>query len=93
MPLVGHRNASLNEERMATIDILREIFAQYFGLPMDGFGEETPPSEIEKWDSTSHVGLVLEIERRFEIEFTPSELARLTSVGAIRTLVDRKRAA
>ena len=78
---------------MTTLDTLKEIFGRYFGQSFDGFGEETLRTEIEKWDSTAHVGLVLEIERQFDIEFTPSELARLTSVGAIRALVDRKRAA
>lgn len=78
---------------MATLDTLKDIFGKYFDKQFDSFGEETSPAEIDKWDSTAHVGLVLEIEREFEIEFTPSELARLTNVGAIRDLVDRKRAA
>jgi acyl carrier protein len=78
---------------MTTLATLREIFGQYFGQQFDDFGEDTLQTDIEKWDSTAHVGLVLEIERRFNIEFTPSELARLTSVGAIRALVDRKRPA
>ncbi len=78
---------------MATIDTLKDIFDKYFEKQIAGFGEQTSPAEIDKWDSTAHVGLVLEIERQFEIEFTPSELARLTNVGAIRDLVDRKLAA
>ena len=78
---------------MTTIDTLQEIFGKVFEQKFNDFGQETSPAEIEKWDSTAHVGLILEIERQFEIEFTPSELARLTSVGAIRDLVDRKRAA
>lgn len=78
---------------MTTIDTLKDVFGKYFEKQFDSFGEETSPAEIDKWDSTAHVGLILEIERQFEIEFTPSELARLTSVGAIRDLVDRKLAA
>ena len=78
---------------MTTLATLKEIFGQYFGQRFDDLDEQTLQTDIEKWDSTAHVGLVLEIERRFDIEFTPSELARLTSVGAIRALVDRKRAA
>jgi len=78
---------------MTTLATLKEIFGQYFEQEFDGFGAQTLQTEIEKWDSVAHVGLVLEIERRFNIEFTPGELARLTSVGAIRDLVDRKREA
>ncbi len=81
------------ESEMDTIGRLRDIFDVFFEQKCQGFGETTSPAEIEKWDSTAHVGLVLEIERQFDIEFTPSELARLTNVGAIRDLVERKRAA
>lgn len=77
---------------MDTIGRLKDIFGAVFEQKFEVFGEATSPAEIEKWDSTAHVGLVLEIEREFDIEFTPSELGRLTSVGAIRDLVDRKRA-
>ena len=78
---------------MDTIERLADIFGSFFEQKFESFGEATSPTEIEKWDSTAHVSLVLEIERQFDIEFTPSELGRLTSVGAIRELVDRKRAA
>lgn len=78
---------------MDTIDRLRLIFEAYFKQPISGFSGTTSPLQIERWDSTAHVGLVLEIERQFDLEFTPSELGRLSSVGAIRDLLDRKLAA
>lgn len=75
---------------MDTVEKLKTIFEGYFKQPLGGFGAATTPAQIEKWDSTAHVGLVLEIERQFDLEFTPSELGRLTSVSAIRDIVDRK---
>jgi acyl carrier protein len=75
---------------MDTITKLRGIFEAYFALPLNEFGETTTPAQIEKWDSTAHVGLVLEIERQFDLEFNPSELGRLTSVGAIRHVLESK---
>ncbi len=78
---------------MDTIDRLKDIFSGFFQQPFEGFDEATSSAQIEKWDSTAHVGLVLEIERQFDIEFTPSELARLTNVGAIRDILNRKLAA
>lgn len=78
---------------MDTLGHLRDIFGSFFDQEFESFGETMSPADLEKWDSTAHVGLVLEIERHFDIEFTPSELGRLISVGAIRDLVDRKRTA
>lgn len=78
---------------MDTTTKLKAIFEGYFKQPIAVFDDTTSPSQIEKWDSTGHVGLVLEIERKFDLEFTPSELGRLSSVGAIRELLERKLAA
>jgi acyl carrier protein len=75
---------------MDTIPKLKVIFESHFKQPVTGFGETTSPVDIEKWDSIAHVGLVLEIERAFEIEFTPSELGKLTDVGAIAKLIELK---
>ena len=78
---------------MDTVAKLRKIFETYFKQPIDGFGETTSSSQFENWNSIAHVGLVLEIERQFDLEFTPSELGRLSSVGAIREVLERKLAA
>lgn len=78
---------------MDTIATLKIIFEAYFKQSIHGFGEDTSPTYVEKWDSASHVGLVLEIERQFDLEFTPSELGRLSDVRSIRDVVERKLAA
>jgi acyl carrier protein len=75
---------------MGTIAKLKVIFEAYFKQSIRGFGEDTSPARVEKWDSAAHVGLVLEIERQFDLEFTPSELGRLSGVGAIRDVIERK---
>lgn len=73
-----------------TIARLRAVFESHFDGPIEGFGASTSPAEVQKWDSTAHIELIMEIERIFAIEFTASELARLTNVGAIGKVVDGK---
>jgi acyl carrier protein len=78
---------------MDTIQSLREIFESELALKLDGFGPRTTAADIEQWDSTAHVSLVLAIETRFAIEFTPAELGKLNSVAAIRDIIEAKLAA
>lgn len=75
---------------MDTIASLRKIFESQFALTLPEFGPDTSPVDIDEWDSTAHVLLVLAIESQFAIEFTPAELGKLTSVGAICHLVESK---
>jgi acyl carrier protein len=75
---------------MSTIDQLRGIFEQVFNEKLAGFGPDLTPAEVENWDSTTHVSLVLAIEQHFSIAFTPAELGKLDSVGAIAAILDTK---
>jgi acyl carrier protein len=75
---------------MDMLQSIREIFEENLKLKLDRFDAETSPSDIDAWDSTAHVSLVLAIESRFSLQFTPIELGRLSSVGAIRDIVEAK---
>ncbi|MGE5270459.1 MAG: acyl carrier protein [Thiohalocapsa sp.] len=75
---------------MDTIEELRGVFADVFTAMPAAFGAATTPADIEQWDSTAHVSLILAIESRFGLEFTPTELGKVTSVGAIRDLIEAK---
>lgn len=44
---------------------------------------ETVASEVVGWDSIAHVGVIIAIEEKFEIEFTEEEISGLANVGAI----------
>ena len=76
-----------------TIAELKAIFERYFEGAIDGFDDSTSPAQIEKWDSNAHIGLLLEIEQHFNLKFTAIELDDLGNVGAIRKVLDARRAA
>jgi acyl carrier protein len=42
---------------------------------------ETTASQIEEWDSLSHIMLVVEIEKKFKIRFTAIEVQKFRNVG------------
>ena len=61
----------------------------------DSFPIADPMSfdDIPGWDSVGHMNLVTELESRFGISLDMDEIVGLDSVGAVRAIVARKRAA
>lgn len=72
------------------IEELRTIFESVFGERLSGFDRNMSPESFEKWDSTNHANLILEIERRFSIEFSPDEFVSLVSVGEMESAIRGK---
>ena len=52
---------------------------------------ETIASDIEGWDSLSHVNLIMAIERSFKIRFNQKELMAFKSVGDMIRCLDNRR--
>ncbi|WPL14176.1 acyl carrier protein [Thiorhodovibrio litoralis] len=48
--------------------------------------------DIPTWDSLSHMDLILAIESAYGLRLSGDEIADLTSVSAIRTLINQKEA-
>lgn len=48
---------------------------------------ETVASDVVGWDSIAHVGVIIAIEEKFEVEFTEEEISGLANVGAIMKCV------
>jgi acyl carrier protein len=77
---------------VTTLDRLRPIFERVFNGEIVDFGPHISPDDIKRWDSVTHVTLILEIEETFEIEFRVEDLGGLESVAAIAEAVDQLRA-
>jgi len=69
---------------------LHEIFADVMDKPGIELSRETSAKDIEEWDSITHVLLIVEVEKSFDVKFTASEIHKLQSVGDLADLVDRK---
>jgi acyl carrier protein len=60
---------------------LAGIFAKLFDV--SDFSEELSPQNVEKWDSFSHIELVMELERAFGVTVPAAEAGELYSVKGI----------
>lgn len=55
--------------------------------------EETTAADIEDWDSLTHILLISEIEKKFGIKFTSTEITRFQNVGELANSILSKKQA
>lgn len=69
---------------------LEEIFRFVFELPDGADPRGVEQSTEEKWDSASHVSLVVALESEFDVEIDAGEALRLTSFQEARSVLEEK---
>jgi acyl carrier protein len=69
------------------------IFRDFFDDDEIQVTDEMTAEEVEEWDSISHIGLVLAVEKEFGIQFTTFEMSNFDNVGELISLVGEKLAA
>jgi acyl carrier protein len=67
-------------------EIFREVFDDESIVLRDGLAA----SDVEGWDSLSHINLIFAIEKAFKIRFTTAEVTNLKNVGELGALIQRK---
>lgn len=66
---------------MSTVlDRVRQAASDVFGVPIAELTEASSPQTIEPWDSMGHLNLVLALEQAFAVQFSPEEIAAMTTV-------------
>mgnify|MGYP000913864934 CR=1 FL=1 len=61
-------------------DKVRQAVADVFGVELSGITPDSSPQTVEAWDSMGHLNLVLALEQAFGVQFSPEEIAAMTSV-------------
>jgi acyl carrier protein len=77
----------------------QEIYEKLTGIFHDVFDDESivvrpelSASDIDEWDSVSHIRLVLTVERTFNLKFSAFEIGKLKNVGEFVQLIKTKAA-
>ena len=66
---------------------LKEVISNVLGIPTVEINNDSSPDNIEKWDSLSHLKLVMAIESEFNVELSPEDSMDMLSVKLIRIIL------
>ena len=67
----------------------REVIAAVLGVDSAAITDADSAQTIPHWDSVVHLQLLLALEAEFGVQFSPDEMAQLSTVGLIRQRVLR----
>jgi acyl carrier protein len=88
MPSLGLAAEAVAEVLLS--DEVRTIAASVFGVPESEITPESSPETVEVWDSLKQLYLILALEERFGVEFSPIEIEGISSMGSIVSLLEEK---
>jgi len=70
--------------------LVAEVFQEVLDIDDLVLTRETTADQVDGWDSLAHVRIVIAIEQAFGIRFDTAEVAGLTNVGDLFTLIEYK---
>ena len=62
---------------------LKKIFINVFQMRNINITNKSSMKNIEKWDSLNHIGLINEIEEKFNLHFNDEEIVQMTNYKII----------
>jgi acyl carrier protein len=77
----------------STLEQVRHIASDIFGVPVDKVTAESSPETIENWDSMQHLNLVLAVEEKFGVQLEPEDIEQMKNVGAVAAVVEKLQSA
>jgi len=70
---------------------LTTVFREVFDDPSLVLRDDLTASNVEGWDSLSHINMIVAVEREFQIRFSLADISRLKDVGELISLIEQKR--
>jgi acyl carrier protein len=69
---------------------LTRVFRDIFDDPLLQIEDSTTASDIDDWDSLTHIDLIVQVEKEFGIKFSTGEVRGLKNVGDFIALIAKK---
>lgn len=77
-------------DRIELMKKVTSIFCDVLDEEEIQLSETSTADDVEDWDSLSHVLILAELEKSFEIRFNTREIEGLENVGAMLDLISSK---
>lgn len=68
---------------------LEQVVARVLRCAVTDLDDESSTRTIASWDSLRHIEVVMELEEAFSLAFPPMQAAAMTSMGAIRRVLQQ----
>ena len=62
----------------------RDVIEAVLAVDGGAITDTDSPRSIPQWDSVAHLQLLLALEAEFGVQFSPDEMAQLSTIGLIR---------
>lgn len=69
---------------------MKAVFAKVLRVPAEQVNFESSPKTLSNWDSLRHVELVVEMEEKYNVSFSATEVFALTSVKGFCEMLAKK---
>jgi acyl carrier protein len=56
---------------------VKEVIASVLNIDSSEIKDDASPDNIEKWDSLSHMNIIITLEERFKIRFSDEQIVRM----------------
>lgn len=66
---------------------IKKIAAEVFEVQVN---DDTDQNNCENWDSLRHLNFIIELETAFDVSFEPEEIASMTSLFIVESIVQEK---
>ncbi len=74
---------------MNNFESLKKIIAENTGIRSDDLSKESCSADFAKWDSISHVKIMIAIEEKFKKKISTSKMGELDSVKKIDLFLNK----
>ena len=75
---------------METFEEIQSIISANLNVPTASIRPDSKASDFSEWDSLHHLVLVMDIEQKFEFNFSLTEIAELDSVEKIVKAIQKR---
>jgi acyl carrier protein len=68
---------------------IEQVISRVLRCPLGDINDDASTRTIASWDSLRHIEVIMELEEAYGVAFSPMQAAAMTSVGAIRRVLQQ----
>ena len=72
------------------VDTIIDLASQIFKTKKNNINEYSSSSSVSGWDSLNNLVLITQLEKKFNIQFSTSEIMTMNTIQSIKKIIDQK---